>query len=240
MNFLFSLFLFSQLWRTLACKLMQRPVFFITYFQIVHVHQVLRSEYFFQKFYDRFTIISIFLSFNHFCEKIYEKTYQFYDWFSKFLSWFTRSQNLVISKFLRKQWRLFQNVNNLLLISANVSNICDKTYGKTYDFFSHILKVPLRFYIFTKFHDHHLFLKKMAPVSTCQQNLAYSRTFEKYFRQKSWKMLKFLWRIFQVCFNSYTVTQLLRPHFYNKNDRVFNFANKLLLISNNIFFTPCF
>ena len=106
------------------------------------------------------------------------------------------------------------------------------------------------FHIFWKFHFVFtfsqnfmitiFFKKKMAPVSTCQQNLAYSRTFEKYFRQKSWKMLKFLWRIFQVRFNSYTVTQLLRPHFYNKNDRVFNVANKLLLISNNIFFTPCF
>ena len=31
--FLFSLFYFSQLWRTLARKLMKRPIVFITYFQ---------------------------------------------------------------------------------------------------------------------------------------------------------------------------------------------------------------
>ena len=37
---------------------MKRPAVFITYFQssfqTVHSYQVLRSEYFFQKFYDRF------------------------------------------------------------------------------------------------------------------------------------------------------------------------------------------
>ena len=33
---------------------------------------------------------------------------------------------------------------------------------------------------------------------------------------------------------------LWRPHFYNKNDKGFNVANKLLLISNRIFFTSCF
>ena len=51
-NFLFLQILFSQLWRTLARKLLNRSAVFITYFQssfqIVHVYQVSRSDYFFQ------------------------------------------------------------------------------------------------------------------------------------------------------------------------------------------------
>ena len=66
-NFSFSQILFSQLWRTLARKLMKRCVVFITYFQssfqIVHICQVLHSEYFFQKFDGRFNLISIFFHF---------------------------------------------------------------------------------------------------------------------------------------------------------------------------------
>ena len=57
-NFSFSEILFSHQGWTLARKLMKRPAVLIIYFQrqfqIVHVYQLLRSEYFFQKFYDRF------------------------------------------------------------------------------------------------------------------------------------------------------------------------------------------
>ena len=45
-------------------------------------------------------------------------------------------------KIFTKKWRLFQNVHNFLFISTTLSNICDKTYEKTYSFF----------YIFWKFH----------------------------------------------------------------------------------------
>ena len=84
-NFLFSEFFFSRLWKTLARKLMKRPVVFITYFQstiqIVQVYQILHSEYFFQNFFGRFNLMSTFFAFHHFCEKTYEKTYPFYDLF---------------------------------------------------------------------------------------------------------------------------------------------------------------
>ena len=66
-NFSFSEILFSHLGWTLARKLMKRPAVLIIYFQrqfqIVHVYQLLQSEYFFQKFYDRFNWISIFFNF---------------------------------------------------------------------------------------------------------------------------------------------------------------------------------
>ena len=121
---------------------MKRPAVFIPYFQspfqIVQVYQVLHSEYFFfRKFDGRFNLMSILFTFHQFCEKTYEKTYQFYDLFSNFPSLCARSQNFVIWKFLLKKWRLFQNVNNLLFILATLSNICDKTYEKIYHFFQY-------------------------------------------------------------------------------------------------------
>ena len=119
---------------------MKRPAVFITYFQStiqnVHVYQILRSEYFFQKFVGRFNLMSTFFAFHHFCEKTYEKTYRFYDLFSNFRPLLARSQNLPVWIFFSRKWRPFLNVNNFLFISATLSNICDKTYEKTYRFFS--------------------------------------------------------------------------------------------------------
>ena len=58
---------------------MKRPAVFIIYFQspaqIVHVHKVSGSAYFFQKFYGRFDLTSMFLTFHDFYEKTYQKTY---------------------------------------------------------------------------------------------------------------------------------------------------------------------
>ena len=139
-NFSFSKVLVSQLWTTLGRKLMKRPTVFITYsqstYQIMHVYQVLRFEFFFQKFYERFNIKSIFFKFHDLCEKTYEKTYKFYELFSNFLSLCARWQDFVIWKYLLKKWRLLQYVNNFLLSSATLSIIFEKTYEKTYPFFS--------------------------------------------------------------------------------------------------------
>ena len=118
---------------------MKRPAVFITYFQstiqIVHVYQILRSEYFSQKFVACFNLVSTFFTLQQFCEKIYRKTYRFYDWFSKFPSLCARSENFVVWKLSWRKWRPFVNVNNFLFISATLSNICDKSYEKTYHFF---------------------------------------------------------------------------------------------------------
>ena len=138
-NFSFSEFFFSRIWRTLARKLMKRPAVLITYFQIniqnVHDYQILRSEYFFQKFAGRFNLMSTIFAFQHFCEKTCCKTYRFYQWFSKFPSLCARSQKLVVWNFFSRKWRPFLNVNNFLFISTTLSNICEKTYEKTYRFF---------------------------------------------------------------------------------------------------------
>ena len=125
---------------------MKRPPIFIIYFQspgqIVHVHKVSRSAYFFQKFYGRFNLMSMFLTFHDFYEKTYEKTYWFYDLISNLLLLYVDWQNFFAWNFLLKKWRLFENVINLLFISVTLSNVCEKSYQKTYLFFS----------IFSNFH----------------------------------------------------------------------------------------
>ena len=56
---------------------MERPPIFITYFQspfqIVHIYEVLHFEYFFQKFYGRFNLMTIFLAFHHLREKLWKE-----------------------------------------------------------------------------------------------------------------------------------------------------------------------
>ena len=161
-NFSFFQCFFPQLWRTLARKLMKRPAIFIIYFQspgqIVHVHKVSRSAYFFQKFYGRFNLMSMFLTFHDFYEKTYEKTYWFYDLISNLLLLYVDWQNFFAWNFLLKKWRLFENVINLLFISVTLSNVCEKSYQKTYLFFS----------IFSNFHFSfmcNLFLKFVSSVT---------------------------------------------------------------------------
>ena len=192
-NFSFSEFFFSRLWRTLARKLMKRPAVFITYFQstiqIVHVYQILRSEYFFQKFVGRFNLMSTFFAFHHFCEKTYEKTYWFYDLFSNFQLLCARSQNFVVWNFFTIKLRPFLNVNNFLFISATLSNICDKTYEKTYRFFKYFETSTSFLHVYKICRSANL--KKMLPVSICEQNLVYSSNFEQYFPQKLWKTVQF-------------------------------------------------
>ena len=125
---------------------MKRPAVFIIYFQspaqILHVHKVSQSGYFFQKFYGRFDLTSMFLTFHDFYEKTYQKTYWFSDLFSNLLLLYVGWQNFFAWNFLLKKWRLFENVINLLFISATLSNVCEKSYEKTYLFFS----------IFSNFH----------------------------------------------------------------------------------------
>ena len=108
----------------------------------MHVHKVSRSAYFFQKFYGGLNLMSMFFTFHDFYEKSYEKTYWFYDLFSNFLWLYIGWQNFFAWNFLIKKWRLFENVINFLLISATLSNVCEKSYEKTYLFFS----------IFSNFH----------------------------------------------------------------------------------------
>ena len=85
-------------------KTYEKTCCFIIYFQssvqIVHVDEVLRCGYFFQKFDGPLNLMSIFFTFHRFCEKVYEKTYQFYSLFSNVLLLCARSQNFLI-------WNIF-------------------------------------------------------------------------------------------------------------------------------------
>ena len=151
--FLFSLFYFSQLWRTLARKLMKRPIVFITYFQ--SSFQILRLPtftiwIFFSKILWRFHYNIHFFPFLVVLRELLWKEIPILWLFSKLLWLCARSQNFVIWKFFIKIWELFQNVNNFLFIFATLSNICSKTYEKPY----HV------FYIYSKFHF----------IFTCLQN----------------------------------------------------------------------
>ena len=90
-------------------KTYEKTCCFIIYFQrpvhIVHVDEVLRSGYFFQKFDGPLNVMSIFFTFHRFCEKVYEKTYQFYSLFSNVLFLCARSQNFLI-------WNIFFFLNS--------------------------------------------------------------------------------------------------------------------------------
>ena len=116
------------------------------------------------------------MTFNHFFKKTYEKTYQFYDLFSNFLSSCPRSQNFVIWKFLLKKWRLFQNVKKLLFISTTLNNICDKIYQKTYPYFDIFWNFRFIFtysqnFIITKFFKKNSTSFKMLAKSSLIQQL---------------------------------------------------------------------
>ena len=109
--FLFSLCYFSQLWRTLVRKLMERPIVFITYFespfQIVHVYQVFRSGYFFSKILWRFQYNIHFFPFLAVLpEKLRKNIPILWLIFKCFIV--GRSQNFVIWKCLLRKWRLWK------------------------------------------------------------------------------------------------------------------------------------
>ena len=162
-NFSFLHFLFSQLWTTLPRKLMKTPAIVITYFQtpfqIVHIYQVLQWECFFLKLSRPFQYNIHSLNFEMLLPENLWEDLQIVWLISKFLSRSTRSQFFVIWKCLLKISQLFQNVHKLFIILATLSNICHKTYEKTYQFFD-IFKVPLDLSTFAKSQYHNIFLKK--------------------------------------------------------------------------------
>ena len=216
---------------------MKRLVVFIAYFQssfqIVHVYQVLRSELFLQKFYDPFNLISIFFTFKHFSEKTYEKTDQFYDLFLNLFLLCTRSKNLVIWKFLLKKLWLFQNLNNFFFICSTLSNICEKT-----------MKRPTIFFTYFETSTSSLHANKISwSPNFCTKNVAYFNMSIKLclFQQlwtifttkiikKSYKICKYFWSSIQFS-NRHAL--LLWPNFYNKNDKCYNVANKLIYFNRH-------
>ena len=86
----------------------------------------------------RYPLFSIFCSFKR---KFMKRHTNFMTYFQSCYD-YVQGHKICDLKIFTKKWRLFQNVHNFLFISTTLSNICDKTYEKTYSFF----------YIFWKFH----------------------------------------------------------------------------------------
>ena len=116
-------------------------------------------------------------------------------------------------------------------------------------FATKLMKRLTIFYIFWNFHFIStywqnfvitiFFKKKIAPVSICQQNPATIQQLWTIFSTKIMKNPSMFLTYFSSSFQFlHYHAVLLRPRLYNKNDRDFNVANKLLLISKSIFFTP--
>ena len=99
---------------------------------------------------------------NNIFDKNCEKYYNFSNKFLKYVYIFTLSSSFIISTFLQQKWQPFENVNNFLLISATLSNICEKTYEKT----DHCLGIFSNFhFIFTRLQNFMIrkFKKKEMP-----------------------------------------------------------------------------
>ena len=126
-HFSFSHILFSQLWTTFWIKFMKRPAVFITScqspFQIVHVYQDLLSEYIFQKCYHPFNIVSIFFNFQPLLrEKLWKDLTILWLIFKVPVLMYTLTKIIHLKMFTKKM-AVFQNINNLLLISQTYINI---------------------------------------------------------------------------------------------------------------------
>ena len=131
---------------------MKRPTILTTYFQssfqVVHVHKVSLSETFYKKwqlFENVNKFLPVLVTLNNFCQETYEKTYHFYDIFSKFWSIITCSHSFNSTKIFRKR-RFFQYVKKTLLIFITLNNICQK--------------VAVNFYTLTKFYYLKICIKK--------------------------------------------------------------------------------
>ena len=150
---------------------MKRPAVFIAHFQntiqIWLVHQILLSEYFFQKFDDRLYLMGTFFAFPLLREKLW-KDLQFF-WlilkYSIMIYTFTKICPLEICK---KKMAAVSKCLQFIIHFPNFEQHLQQNLLKDLSSLLHILKVPLRFYIFKKFGDPNLFLKKMTPVWICQ------------------------------------------------------------------------
>ena len=86
---------------TLARKLIKRPAVFVIHFQspfqIVHVYQLLQSQYIFQKFDGPFNLMAIFLIFATFAIRFMKRLNDFMPYFqSSFISFYGHSQIFAI------------------------------------------------------------------------------------------------------------------------------------------------
>ena len=149
------------------------------------------------------------------------------------------ADNFFAWNFLLEKLRLFENVIKLLFISTTLSSLCEKSYEKTYLFFSIFSNFQFSIICSQNFMTSKLQKRIMPFISICEPKLVYCTKFEQYF----WLIMKnpticgtCFWSLFQVL---HCHAVLSWPHICNKNGSCFNFAKKLLFISNSIFFTRC-
>ena len=93
--------------------------------------------------------------------------------------------------------------------------------------------------MFTKFLDQQIQKKKCRLFQYVNKTLFIPATLNNVFHKNYEKPYNF-YNVFLKFDSICALPRLWWPHFYNKNDRCFNIANKLLFISKGIFFTPCF
>ena len=143
-------------------------------------------------------------------------------------------------KVFTKKMAVFQNVDNLLFISATLSNICDKTCEKTYHFFKYFETSTSFLHVYKISWSANLKTKN----ALCFNMWTKPCSFQQLWTIFSTKIMKnptifvtYFWSLFQFV---HCHALLLWPHFYNKNDGRFNVVNKLLFISKGIFCTICF
>ena len=161
------------------------------------VYQILRSEYFFQKCVGRFNLMATFFTFYHFCKKTYKKTYQFYDLFSHFQLLSARWQNFLVWNIFTIKLPPFLNVSNFLFISASLSNICDKTYEKTYHFFYIFWNFNIVFTTLQNFMTRKLIKRQWRLLEYVNKILLIAATLNNIFDRNCEKYCKFC----QVFFN---------------------------------------
>ena len=147
--FYFRNFFFSQLWRALARKLVKKPAVFITYFQstiqIVHVYQILSSEYLSPKFVGCFNLMSTFFALHHFPQlwatfatKLMKRPTVFFNILKLQLHFYMFTK--LLGEQIIKKNALFQYVHKTLFIPATLSNAFHKNYKKPYNFSNVLLE----------------------------------------------------------------------------------------------------
>ena len=174
---------------------MKRPAVFITYFQspsqIMHVHKLSRSAYFFQKFYGGFNLMSMFFTFHHLRENLWKDLLILWLIFELFMV-ICRLTKFFGLKLPNKKMAPLSKCHQFLINFGNFEQRLRKKLWKDLRFFFNIFKLPLFLYVFTKFHDQQITKKSMPFVSICQQKLVYCPNFEQYSWQKLWKTLQFV------------------------------------------------
>ena len=119
------------------------------------------------KFDDRLNLMGTFFAFPLLREKLW-KDLQFFWLIFKYSIMIYTFTKICPLEICTKKMATVSKCLQFIIHFRNFEQHLQQNLLKDLSFLLHILKVPLRFYIFKKFGDPNLFLKKMAPVSICQ------------------------------------------------------------------------